>query len=246
MFTDPEVQIPACRTVGLKIASARERQSRPGRRSEVRGASYQPRNIGSNAVQNFGGRVAPGNSLGIGWKDGNVFRPIRGQLSLLNLVELCREFRIFLPILLEFFLPLLARFAASSPNTGFEVLIHSVRYEKLGVWRPAISLLRELDLFFAEWLAMNRIGVLAMRRAISDMAVNNDKRRPARRARGIPQRVLNPVEIVGIAYASHVPSVSQKPPRHVFGERDIGLAFDGDVVVVVDPAEVVELQVSCN
>src|SRR5262249_171384 len=29
-----------------------------------------------------------------------------------------------------------------------------------------------------------------------------------------------------------------------FGERDIGFAFYGDVIVVVDPAEVIELQVS--
>src|SRR5882724_7785041 len=246
MFTDPEVQIPACRTVGLKIAGARERQSRPGRRSKVCGTSYQPRNIGSNAVQNFGGRVAPRNSLGVGRKDGNVFRPIRGQLSLLNLVELGCKFGVFCTVRLEFFLPLLARFAASAPNARFEMLIHSVGYEKLGVWRPAISLLGELDLFFTERLPVNRAAVLTMRRTIADMAVNDDERRPARRAHGIPQRVLNPVEIVGIPYASHVPSVSQKPPRHVFGERDIGLAFDGDVVVVVDPAEVVELQVSCN
>src|SRR5258708_3010222 len=38
-------------------------------------------------------------------------------------------------------------------------------------------------------------------------------------------------------------SVAKKAPRHIFGERDVGLAFDSDVIVVVDPAEVIELQV---
>src|SRR5580704_17545353 len=78
------------------------------------------------------------------------------------------------------------------------------------------------------------------------MAVHDDERWPTRGVKGIPQGALDSIEIVGIANTNHVPSVSQKPSRHVFGERDVGLAFDGDVIVVVDPAEVVEFQVPCK
>src|SRR4029077_13834077 len=156
------MQISARSSVGLKIAGGRERQACLGSRSQVRRASYQPRNVWSNAVQNFGGRVASGHSLGIGGKDGNVFRPIRRQLSLLNLVELRCGLGEFYSVLRELFLPILARFAASPPNSGFEVLIHPVGYKKLGVWRPAISLLGYLDLFFTERLAVSRAGVLTM------------------------------------------------------------------------------------
>src|SRR5258708_21089906 len=142
--------IPARRSAGLKIAGAREGQSCLGGWSEVRGTSEQPRKIRRDGIENFGGRVASGNSLGIGGKDRNVFRPIRRQLSFLNLVELCRKLGEFFPVLLEFFLPLLARFAASPSNAGFEVLIHAVGYKKLAVRRPAIRLLRQLDFFFTE------------------------------------------------------------------------------------------------
>src|SRR5258708_31833622 len=65
----------------------------------------------------------------------------------------------------------------------------------------------------------------------------------AGRARSSPQRVLDAIQIVGIPYAKDVPSIRQKSPCHIFGEGDIGFALDGDVIVVVDPAEVIELQV---
>ena len=54
------------------------------------------------------------------------------------------------------------------------------------------------------------------------------------------QAPLDAIEIVGIADAQHVPAVGQEPRGDVLGEGDVGLALDGDVVVVVDPAEVVE------
>src|SRR5262249_20966668 len=55
--------------------------------------------------------------------------------------------------------------------------------------------------------------------------------------------VLDTIQIVSIRHADDIPSVSEKAPGHIFSEGDVGLAFDGDVIVVVNPAEVVELQV---
>src|SRR5262249_11912978 len=66
----------------------------------------------------------------------------------------------------------------------------------------------------------------------------------ARRTHGISKGVLDSIKIVGITHTNHVPSVGKEPPSNIFGKRDIGLAFDGDAVVVVDPAQVVELEMS--
>ena len=52
------------------------------------------------------------------------------------------------------------------------------------------------------------------------------------------------LSIVGIAHPQHVPAIAQEPRSHVFTERQRSIAFNGDVVVVVDPAEIGELQVS--
>src|SRR5262245_34815011 len=122
------------------------------------------------------------------------------------------------------------------------MLVHRGRNEKLGVSRPAVRLLYKFYLFFAQRLAVRSARILTMRRAIADMTINNYDGRSARRPRGIPKGVLDSIKIVGITHTNHVPSVGKEPTSDIFGERDIGLAFDGDVVVVVDPAEVVEFE----
>ncbi len=56
--------------------------------------------------------------------------------------------------------------------------------------------------------------------------------------------MLDAIDVVGVGDPQHVPAVGQKTGRDVFGEGDAGVAFDGDVVVVLDPAEVIEFQVA--
>src|SRR5258708_12871454 len=85
-----------------------------------------------------------------------------------------------------------------------------------------------------------------MWRTIADMAIYDYDGRSACRTRGITQRFLDAIEIVGIPYTNDIPSVGEKPAGDIFGERDIGFTFDGDVIVVVNPAKVIELQVPCN
>jgi hypothetical protein len=83
-------------------------------------------------------------------------------------------------------------------------------------------------------------GVDLVRRAITDVAVEDDQRRPVRGLGEHLQRVLDAPQVVGVADAQHVPAIGLEARGDVLGEGDAGLAFDGDVVVVVDPAEVVQ------
>jgi hypothetical protein len=55
--------------------------------------------------------------------------------------------------------------------------------------------------------------------------------------------VLDAVGIVGVTNPQNIPSVTQKPRRHVFREGDACVPFDRDVIVIVDPAEIVQVQV---
>src|SRR6266481_7003643 len=82
VFTDPKMEIAAGSTVGLKIARARECQSRLGGRSKVRGATDHLGKIRRNGIEDFGRGVASGYSLAIRWKNGNVLRPVPRQLAL--------------------------------------------------------------------------------------------------------------------------------------------------------------------
>ena len=50
--------------------------------------------------------------------------------------------------------------------------------------------------------------------------------------------------IVGVAHAHDVPAIGDEARCHVVAEGQCGIALNGDVVVVVDPAQIRELQVT--
>ena len=91
---------------------------------------------------------------------------------------------------------------------------------------------------------MGGAGVLLVRRAVGDVAVHDDQRRPVARAQEGAEGPRQHLQVVGVADAGDVPAVADEARGHVVAEGQRGVALDGDVVVVVDPAEVGELQVA--
>ena len=59
----------------------------------------------------------------------------------------------------------------------------------------------------------------------------------------VAERALEHLQVVGIAHARDVPAVPEEPRRHVVAERQRRVALDGDLIVVVDPAQVGQLEV---
>src|SRR5881296_995491 len=55
--------------------------------------------------------------------------------------------------------------------------------------------------------------------------------------------MLDAVDIVRIADSQHIPPISEKASSDILSEGDARVAFDRDVVVVPNPAEIVESQV---
>src|SRR5262245_16296747 len=87
-------------------------------------------------------------------------------------------------------------------------------------------------------------GVLLVRRSVPDVSVQNDERgTPLSPLEGV-ESVFDALEVVGGADPQHVPIVSQEARHDVFRERDARAPLDRDVVVVVDPAEVIETKVA--
>src|SRR5882724_13404025 len=76
------------------------------------------------------------------------------------------------------------------------------------------------------------------------MAVQNDERGPAFRLLENFERLFDSTNVIGIADAKAVPAVSEKTRGHVFGERNVRVPFDADVIVVVDPAEIIETEMT--
>src|SRR2546426_4723091 len=109
---------------------------------------------------------------------------------------------------------------------------------------PAEALLGELHLFLAEWGAVCLGRVLLVRTAVRDVRAHDDQRRPVRDAPGGGERRIECAEVIAVRHALHVPAVALEPLRRVVRKREIGLAVDGDAVVVVDPYQTAELQMA--
>jgi len=79
------------------------------------------------------------------------------------------------------------------------MLLDTLGNQELGILGPAIEALAKADLLFAQRLAVGRGGVLLVRGAVANVAVQNDEGGAARRFPENLKRVLDPVYIVGVA-----------------------------------------------
>ncbi len=90
---------------------------------------------------------------------------------------------------------------------------------------------------------MGGLGVLFVRRAPADVAVDDDQGRAADLGLERVEGFAEQAGVVGVADPQHVPAVPLEATEDVVAEGQRGVAVDRDVVVVEDPAEVVQLQV---
>ena len=80
--------------------------------------------------------------------------------------------------------------------------------------------------------------------AVPDAAVHDDQRRAGRFGLERLERPGQQATVVRVVNVSDVPAQPGELGGDVIAERQPGAALDGDLVVVVDPAEIVQLQVS--
>src|ERR1700723_811564 len=76
------------------------------------------------------------------------------------------------------------------------------------------------------------------------MTVENNECRATFRLPKDPERLFDTIDVVRIADSQDLSSVSNESCLNVFGERNARVAFDRDVIVVVNPAQVVEPEMS--
>src|SRR5207302_544500 len=105
-----------------------------------------------------------------------ILVPTLGQLPVLHPPQVIGKLRIRLLVFLEFGEPGVAQLPAALADAFLEGLAHAVGNEELRVLRPAVEALGQLDLLLAERLAMRLMRALLVRRAIADVAVDDDER----------------------------------------------------------------------
>jgi hypothetical protein len=121
---------------------------------------------------------------------------------------------------------------------------HAIGHEKLGLFGPAIIAFRCPDLFFTQWFAMRRAGVLFCRRAVGDVTVHDDERGTVVGFFERRKRARQHFLVVGITDPQDVPAIAEIARGDVFSEGQRGIAFNGDFVVVVNPTQVRELEMA--
>ena len=76
------------------------------------------------------------------------------------------------------------------------------------------------------------------------MAIENNECGAAFRLPKDLERLFDAIDVVRIADSQDIPSIRNESCLNVLGERDACVAFDRDVIVVVNPAQIVEPEMS--
>ena len=189
-----EVEVAPAAVARLEVACSVEREPRLRRGREVGGAADEPRDALRDRVQHLARRVAAREALRVGRELRDRRVPAVGKLAPLHALDLVGELR-DAPRGTPRTAPPRPREprAPRAPIPSAKCSTHAVGDEELGVLGPAVEPLRRLDALRAERLAVRLRRVLD-RRAVADVAVHDDQRRPlvlglegVERALGLPR-----------------------------------------------------------
>src|SRR5581483_7084522 len=190
--------------------------------------------------------VAAGEAFGVGRKLRELRRETRGQLAALHALDLVGELRKSLAVVGQARLPFGMQLLAARAEALAQMIHHAIGHQELGVLGPAIAALGQADLLLAKWFAMRGGGVLLVWCAVADMALTDDQRRTVLTAVEDLDRCIDMLEIIDVADPRDVPAVTEETRRHVLAEGEVGVAFDGHAVAVVEPAEIGQFEMSGN
>lgn len=76
------------------------------------------------------------------------------------------------------------------------------------------------------------------------MAAEDDERGSVFSFAEYPQSMIDLFDVVGIVQAQDIPMITEEPRRHILGERKLGAAFNGDVIVIIDPAKIIKAKMA--
>src|SRR5262249_43516504 len=149
-----EMHVTAAGAVSFEIAGIFEVGF--SRRREVGGATDEPRTFRRDGVEHLAARLARCHALGVGGKLRQRRLPSVRRLARVDTVELLRLLRIFGAVGGEQLAPGFAQLASAPADAVGEMLAYAVRHEEMRVFGPAVILLGEPHLVFAERLTVGR------------------------------------------------------------------------------------------
>ncbi len=112
-----------------------------------------------------------------------------------------------------------------------------------GLSGPSQVLLGASHLFLAQWCTVGLCCILLARAAVGDVGADHDQRWLLRCRLGGLDSGRDGCQVIAVVHSLHVPTVGLEATLHILGEGQIGAAFDGNVVVVVEVDQLTQAQV---
>ncbi len=159
-------------------------------------------------------------------------------MAALHSVQLFGLLRKLFLVLLVFRRPRGAGLGSALPHAVLEPVVHSVGDQKLRVFGPPVVFLHQFDFRLAQRLAVCFVGILLVRRSVTNVAVHHDERRPVFRFEKIFVAAGQHVQIVCVRDVRDVPAVAFESRHHVLAEGPLGGTVQRYAVVVVHPAKI--------
>ena len=236
----------------MHVAAARRRRAerfgpldrRLGRRREIGGAADEPGAHLGDRVDHLAGGFARRETFLVGGEDGQRLVPALGHRLGADMLDLAGGLGVRRFERRESPLPLVVERGAALADVVVEMLADALGHEELRVLRPAVGFLRTLDLVFARRIRMRLVRAGLGREAVADDRMRDDDGRALLFAEEALEMRQEARSVVGVREVQDVPTVGFEALADVFGEGERGVAFDRDLVVVVDPTKVGQAEMS--
>ena len=175
VLPDSEMEIASGVVFRGKIAGACE--GKPGLRGgrQIGGPADQPRNVLGHCVQHRRRGLACGQALRVRGEFGQIAVPAFRKLAVLHAKQFFGKLGILLAILSDSLKPGIAQILSSLTNPLAEVIVDAVRHVEFLVFGPAVVPFGQTNLIVSQRLAVRATGILLVRRAVADVAVDDDQ-----------------------------------------------------------------------
>ena len=153
------------------------------------------------------------------------------QLLLVPGNPLGKEFRI--SFLVGFKHRVIVRVLLAIANLKLRHISADIRGNGEGFLLPIVEFTHSLDGVVTQRFAVCACGI-CLRRSVGNLSADDDQRRMFGVRLGVFNRLGNRFGVLAVCYILHRPAIGLEALADILGEREAGVAFNGDLVTIVE------------
>mmetsp|Transcript_5348 Transcript_5348/g.8044 ORF Transcript_5348/g.8044 Transcript_5348/m.8044 type:complete len:393 (+) Transcript_5348:734-1912(+) len=249
VLTDTKVEVasgpvaPACGG-GHEISILGVGQARLGGGRKIRRSSEEVRASLGNELHNLSVGNTRRHTLLVGGVSGQAGLPALRHLTRVHEVDLSSKIWEFRLVLSKGGFPFLACGSPVGLHLSTEVVVDTICDVKSLVFWKAVEFLAGGNLGISQRSSVGTVGILLVGGSPGNVRIDDDQSRAVRLALSDLESVLKLGEVVGVRDASDIPAVGDESGGDVLSKGPVGVTLNRNMVIVPDPAKVVQLQVT--